>query len=709
MTFWVSCESEAPGTVPDPVDTGQRHPLKPCLLARLGSRLTVIPEPDLGRIRVLPLGHHLPEFEGLRVRWVTETGVSVFPDPGGMAPETLKHTMGPTSTAYTISLNNSNLVLEYRLSSPFCPDLPAWRSAPILFLDLTIRNQSEIPATGVLELEIACDKTPSPCIDQDIAGVVYSWPFHLDQARHSSSDIAEHVSPQLLQQAGPAGDHQRFSVKGSGEFAACGAIRDGWQCSDGCLKAAVSAAPGTAVRKHAALAFRTGDPVLKVDGHPCPIWVVDPGTDALATARKAVAHRADIMASNTRFETSLLEGFETETQRHLVSLGFQSFLSNTWIVRSPDGSPRYSEWEGRPLFHSTLDVVFNTSPFHLKYTPDLLGNMLRHRPRYNQGDHLSHDIGKGLIIETNAYPVKMVVEEDNNFILLHYMYANATGDFSIIKAQAPLLRTLTDGLIAADTDGDGLPNKGSINTFDDAPPSINLAENQLYLGIKVAASLHAMQSLDRHVPGLIRDRADRIAAFKQTIIDTINSEWLGDHYPIHHEAATAADAFVVLPFDKEHAPKTQTQADDSRQGYSNYIAHGLVPLLMFGEEKPAGWFPHMAAHLETAHGKTNTEYGDAHRDGVTNVWISQNMWRDLAAAYLGAHLDFQKLHGQYWRNQVMCFARNRRNPEDVSARRWTGFCESPENSFLTFYSRGVPIIMLPRARGRTPVVQDGSP
>ena len=111
----------------------------------------------------------------------------------------------------------------------------------------------------------------------------------------------------------------------------------------------------------------------------------------------------------------------------------------------------------------------------------------------------------------------------------------------------------------------------------------------------------------------------------------------------------------------------------------------------------------MVTHLMTAHLKTNTDFGDSHRDGISNVWISQNMWRDLAAAYLGAELDFKKLHSQYWHNQMVCFQRSRNLPDNAVSSPWTGFCDSPESSFLTWYSRGIPLILLPRAMDGLPV------
>ena len=688
--------------------------LKPTILGRLGSRLTVLPEPDLGRIRVMPLGHHLPEFNGLQVKWTSDSGSLSFPDPTGALPPQLTQTLTPTATAYRFALedgangeknkNGDRLLMKYKLVSPFCPDLRQWRSAPVIFLELTLTNESDTPATGALELQLTEDGNKIWTASQKTTGVLYRWEFHLDQAQRSSSNLAEFIAPELAARAKKVPQNaEQFKSDGSGDLALCGLKDDGWSVHEGILKADVVIPARKSTTYRLALAFETKSPVLKVDGTPRSLWLFDDRAGVLSIARAALENHQLIMESSHRFEQDLIRGFDTEYQVNLISLGFQSFLSNTWLYKAPDGTPRYSEWEGRPLFHNTMDVMINTTPFHLKYTSDLLADIIRHRPPYNQKNHISHDIGKGLVIGKNAYPVKMIVEEDTNFILLHYMYARATGDYSIAGEQASLLIQLTESLMNADTDSDGLPNKGTVNTFDDAPPSINSSENQLYLGIKVASALHAFKHLSRNVPELKKHDLTTINQAIITIIDTVNKSWEDDHYPINLAPEKCKRKMVVMPFNRKENANPKPMASDSSHGYSNYLAHGLVPLLMFGDGEAKKWFPGMVTHLETAHSRTNTEFGDAHRDGVTNVWISQNMWRDLAAAYLGADLDFNKLHSQYWHNQVTCFQRSRNLPENAVSSPWTGFCDSPESSFLTWYSRGIPILMLHQALSDTPV------
>ena len=212
---------------------------------------------------------------------------------------------------------------------------------------------------------------------------------------------------------------------------------------------------------------------------------------------------------------------------------------------------------------------------------------------------------------------------------------------------------------------------------------MNAAPNQLYLGVKVAA---ALQWLERQ--GLSDAAgADHQSRFAGTMADS----WLGDHYPIYTGRTRRPRQMLLSPH-----PGARRAGADAPHGFSNYLAHGLVPLLW------SGWglevIPHerVARHLLAAHRQTRTPFGDAHRDGHQNVWVSQNLWRDAAALFLEVPLDYAALAAQYWRTQALGFA-NRSGDGD-----WEAFCDSPLNPFLTSYPRGAAVLLHPWAeRGIT--------
>jgi hypothetical protein len=287
----------------------------------------------------------------------------------------------------------------------------------------------------------------------------------------------------------------------------------------------------------------------------------------------------------------------------------------------------------------------------------------------------------------------MTIEEDSNFILLHHLYYHFTGSDALVREQKQFLLDLAQKMIAMDTNGDGLPDQGSINTFDDAPRSINASQNQLYLGVKMMAALAALRAMPAFADAPESWKNSASAAVEK-IAQTIKASWRDDHYPIAVGEQKFKRIGVLLPSGSKQSPAeapTKPLSADDPSGYSNYLANGLVPLFLTGCENLVPSIPELSDHLINAHLMTETKYGDAHRDGWSNVWISQNIWRDASAMYLKTPFDFNTFVSKYWASQMNAFSARSSNPV------WEGYCDSPENSFLTSYGRGVDILVYPYA------------
>ncbi len=639
----------------------------PVHLSRLGSRFTIVPELHNQRIRVLPLGYMLPEETGFTVSVDSSSGILHFPSDIGDQSAFRKY-LTPTSAEFTVPVPGADAYIRYEIVSPFTPLYTDWRLAPIMFVNLTLINNDSKTVTCDISLNGLQTLQHTTTQDDEIASFSAPWTKTVSLYEFSSD------------------------VKGM--FMAGGYTEDGWRAEmiadEGRLTATVSAQPGESQHRHAVVLFHTASPIMLVDGRMSRFAYLRDFPNPGFLMKQALQNRDSLLKQDLRIRSTMLTEASTEQYIALTHSALQSFLASSWLVRSPDGALRYSEWEGFPLFISTMDVVYNTSLFHLAYTPDFLANMLKHWPRYHLNGDMPHDMGKGLIISENAYKVLMLTEENANFLLLHSMYAAQTGDTRLAESQKPVIEHIMKRLIEMDTDGNGLPNLGAINTFDDAPRSINISENQIYLGIKKAAALQAVSSLfEEFLSDPIRSKA---LARADTIYQSIIDSWTGTHFPIALASETdeKKDSRVVsqvlLPHDANHPIRSDDLLDDDLDGFSNYAAHGLVALWLSGLNAPGELEALMKKHLEIAHKKTATEYGDAHRDGIENVWVSQNMWRDLAALYLDADLDFDLLHQRYLRLQKESV------PRRDGTGRWEGFCDSPVNSFLTAYSRGIPII-----------------
>jgi hypothetical protein len=638
----------------------------PVHLSRPGSRFTIVPEYHNQRIRVLPMGYSIPEESGFTVTVDSPGGISHFPSDFETLSISEKR-LTPTSAEFTIPVSGANAFLRYEIVSPFTPVFTEWRIAPIMFITVTLVNNDSDTVTCDVSLNGL--RSLQHNIEHKDGTALFSAPWNKTVSLYE------------------------FASNVKGVFMAGGYKKDGWRAEmvadEARLTVTISAEPDESQYRHAVILFHTASPVLEVDKRLCRFAYLRDFPNPGYLMKQALYNRDRLLKEDLRMRSTMITDTSTDPYIALTHSALQSFLACSWLVRSPDGALRYSEWEGFPLFHSTMDVVYNTSLFHLAYAPDFLANMLQHWPRYHLNGDMPHDMGKGLIIGENAYKVVMLTEENANFLLLHSMYAAQTGDVSLAKLQKPVLERVIQRLIEMDTDGNGLPNLGAINSFDDAPRSINIAENQIYLGIKKATALQAVSTLFK---GFLSDaiRAEALAR-ADTIYQSIIDSWTGTHFPIALPSETdEKDARVVsqvlLPHDSDHPIRSDDSLEDLLDGFSNYAAHGLVALWLSGLNAPPELEALMKKHLEIAHQKTATEYGDAHRDGVDNVWVSQNMWRDLAALYLDADIEFDLLHQRYLRLQKEAV------PRRDGTGRWEGFCDSPVNSFLTAYSRGIPIL-----------------
>ncbi len=646
----------------------------PAMVARLGSRLTLLPRKSQGAIDLYPLGPLLPAFGSLTL--TGRIGSPNFAFPKAISRTTCRQEVTPTSVAYTLPLDRSSVALTFE--SPLTPTLPRFRFAPFFYLRVAISNRANTPKE--ISLRWSLGDAGRAVSRRGFPSIVLRKPIELSQPAKAARIPRGAVRPGLPRTIGRL---PPFRSNGTGTIVLAARPAGGFAKQGSDLVFAGRIGPGETLHLTAALAFHTRMPVLLVDGTPRRFYYSRLFKNAAEIARAALDRETEIEKDSNRFLR--IVGDRQGPEARLLALGLASYLSNTWLVEGADGEPwRFSVWEGFPKFHATLDVLFNNSPFYLLAASDLLRNLLRHYPDYAVEGHVPHDVGQRLVIGGDVYPARMDVEEDSSFLLLHFLYLRRTGDRSLWREQSDFLQRIATGLLEADTDGDTFPDRGVTNTFDDAPATINAAPNQIYLAIKTAAALHAYYEVDG--TAAYEEAAERILA-------RVRASWLGDHYPIALSPPRLRHHMVLLDGIKPHRPL-------SIESYSNYAAHGLVPLLMAGDFHLAAMLPRLGEHLLAAHRKTATKFGDAHYPGSENVWVSQNIWRDLAALYLGQPWDMK---AQLKRYEAVELQANKRNDP-----RWQGFCDSPENRYLTWYSRGTALLWLPFAETRsTPLTCNG--
>lgn len=439
------------------------------------------------------------------------------------------------------------------------------------------------------------------------------------------------------------------------------------------------------------------EPVLEVHGVRCPFHYTNQyGSieDVAAWART----NADAVAKNSKRVDELMSAHNLGvTLDHLMSQTLHAWLANTWWVKRPDGQDWFSVWEGSCYFHSTVDVEYTQGPFYLSVWPELLEMELHQWPDFGKDGteclgetgrgtlFLSHDMGQFAVANQQCYPHDMEVEENVNYILLAYAHWRRTGRDAVILKHAGFMRKLLDFIVACDTTGNGIPNKGCANTIDDASPAIQFGSEQVYLGVKAMAACQVGRIMLEYAG---EKSLEPYAAFAARALDTLEQHgWKDDHYVV---TLTRSIDGIVNPW------SGQVMHGELRgwDAYHIYTANGLALLDMVNYETGLS-VERLQKDLTVATGKTLGKYGCRHTSYVDTDhidlsvpglagsapqvgWVSMNMLRDIAAAYRG--IDLLTMVERYWDWQLT-----------TNTQRLASFFETFYGNNLHFYPRGVAI------------------
>ena len=347
-----------------------------------------------------------------------------------------------------------------------------------------------------------------------------------------------------------------------------------------------------------------------------------------------------------------------------------------------EGQDWFSVWEGCCKFHSTVDVEYNVAPLYFEYWPELMKMTLRQWVNYIRNGVLSHDMGMGLEANGMKYGHDMEVEENTNFVLLLHQYWRQTGDTELVEELFPYVDELLGHVTRCDTDGDGFHEEGTYNTIDQGSAAVQYAKDQTYLAVRALCAYECGALMAEQVGN--DDRPDRWRDLAAVIARTLDVEaWLKDHYvvslnqPPKQEARPETPAVGGNPggdqgrgaegdtwvndggWNNPNQPQGQsrdTYSQPSRytpakgwDGYSIYATNGMLYPMRSGCEIPGVNLRRMRTDLYTSTIATLKKYGSPHTNRESNMWVSQNIWRDMAAAYLG--IDFSDNIERYWNLQ----------------------------------------------------------
>ncbi len=434
----------------------------------------------------------------------------------------------------------------------------------------------------------------------------------------------------------------------------------------------------------------TAEPVLEVFGEGTPFKYVELFGSREKMVAWAAKERAKIEKCCDVVDAAIRDWSLGSSASNLAAIALHSFLVNTWWTTRKGGRDWFSVWEGSCFFHSTIDVEYNDGLLYFALWPGLLEMLLDEWADFEvdgaetlgaEGrgtSFLCHDMGSNHVVGRQVYSHHMPVEENTNYLLLLAAWAFFTGNIEKAARKLPLCRRLAEFLVKADSTGNGVPDRGTANTIDDASPAVQFGREQVYLAVKSQAALWALAEMEQR-SGAKDSQAERWRAFASKGIKTVeDGAWLRNHYAVSLSRTTEGltDPWSGRPLE----PGELAGWDD----YSIYTANGLLYLFLAGIKMPRWKLNRFAADIRNANRATMTPYGCRHSssaDGI--VWFSQNMWRDYVAAYLEVDLldnvsrywDYQAATGDNWHSSL--------------------YYDTTEQNNLNFYPRGATVFGMP--------------
>jgi len=621
-------------------------------LGRLGSRFGLLMEPGRRRVLHSALGRFFDQPLDLAVGFVEPDGterVLPFTADGQTfyATEQFERVNSITYRGYS---DTAGLRFELNFHCPFYPQNEQVCLMPAIYVELRVaparrvrlRRFADIPGTVRLFVRL---RRPNTRIEASERRIDLAYETPLDPQYEASCGeranvVESDIAPPIAHIVERLHSINEGATPSTDERGGVGLTLD-----------LPVTAEGSGVKWRLVWAAHCADPVLEVQGQPARFRYVKHWDSLDAVMDWAIEHRDENLALSRRFEKLLEQAPLARSKWHLMVFAFQSYLSNTYWCDLEGGDEMFSVLEGSSMYHNTLDVAYNLSLFYFAVWPRLLLLCLERFAEYNTDHDASgglifhHDMGYGARIgDAQAYDPPMPVEENSNFLLLLQAYCHWTGDTEPIARLADVVRGAARYLLWTDHTNDGFPDEGTANTLDDGSPAVQLARNQTYLAIKRTTALDAAADL------LLRAGDEATAeTCRAAALDAVPSierrAWLDDHYVvcIDHDTQAMVDADTG-----EALPLGPLEGWDD---YSIYTANGLLLPVMIGQ--PIAFDrDRLEIDMTNAWRETRSNYGCGHTSSdATNIWISQNLWRDHAARYL--RIGLKENDGRYWDLQVM--------------------------------------------------------
>lgn len=634
-------------------------------VSRLGSRFTLVFEPYAKHVLHSALGRWIDLPLDLILGVETEGGeVVALPFTREAAPfDAVEQELRLCGVHYTAHSVQYGLRLEVEITAPFYPQDARISTAPLFYFTLKVQPQSRLFWTSCRNpvqrgrLVVRLKREGAKI---DVAGdslVITYLVSHTADERFSIRDFTLGDTPPVA--------YERIIP-----------LTEGAEVEDSGLALPFDFLREEQATLRLAWCAYVDQPVLEVFGKPMRFLYTRHFASADEVARFAQEEAETLLRKTDLVESLLDEASLSKSQLDLIRFSFQNFLLNSWWVVDEQGEEWFSVWEGSCYYHSTVDVEYNNGLVYFAFWPPLLEKLIDEWARFERrdevGSYLAHDMGTHARVGSQAYPHPMQVEENANYLLMLHAYWRWTGNLDPVRRHHALCKRLVDYLEHSDTTGNGFPNVGVANTIDDASPAVQYAREQVYLAVKTLCACQAASYLAQALGE--REWQAQCERIVTRIRKTLDAQaWLGDHYAVCLErtAEGLKDPWSGEPLHGELS---------GWDAYSIYTANGLLYLLMSGHTPPVD-LSRMKQDLVNSYRHALTEYGCTHTSAdKSNVWLSQNLWRDYIAAYLGVGLPDNSSRYMAMEQLMNTAGLNK------------GFIDTTFTNNLCFYPRGITSI-----------------
>ncbi len=637
-------------------------------VSRLGSRFTLVFDPYAKHVLHSALGRWIDLPLDLTIGIQSEEGeVVALPFTKEATPfDAVEEELRLCGVRYTAHSLKLGIRATLEVSAPFYPHDALTSTAPVFYFTLSVQPQPRLFWSGCqnpiqrgrLVVRLTRDglSTKSAgdalAIDYTLSHVLADSGELVPAGDFLASDSPPHVQERIV----PLVDG--VSVESNGIS----------------LPFDLSRGEGNTLRF--AWCAYVGDPVLNVFGKPMRFLYTRHFAGIDEVVRFAKERVEENLRKTALVESLLDEASLSKSQLDLIRFSFQNFLLNSWWTVADDGEDWFSVWEGSCYFHSTVDVEYNNGLVYFAFWLPLLEKLLDEWARFEMqdevGSYLAHDMGIRAKVGSQAYPHPMQVEENANYLLLLHAFWRWTGNLEPARRHHALCRRLVDYFERSDTTGNGFPNEGVANTIDDASAAVQYAREQVYLAVKTLSACHAAGQIAQALgDSEWQAQCEKLVARVRETLDA--QAWLGDHYAVCLERTAEG----------LHDPWTGEPLHGELGGwdaYSIYTANGLLYLLMSGHTPPVD-LARIRQDMVNAYRHALTEYGCTHTSAdKSNVWLSQNLWRDYIASYLNVGLPDNSSRYMAMEQLMNTAGLNK------------GFIDTYFTNNLCFYPRGITSI-----------------